>query len=144
MSRLVRLAPRGAQFAGAAEKDDFSTRLVKYVPVEVAGPFPIIDNALAQYAQEHRAWVLSLAVFAILFVANVGYLLQKAKKQYPDPAKRRAALWYQLPFSGLAFLIWTYAINSTIWRPHYNPLLATIVSGIFVLLVGLVTPVEPE
>jgi hypothetical protein len=131
---------------GGSNQDDFSTRLAKYVPIEIAGPFPIIDKALAQAPKDTLPISLTTlvwTVFVILFLLNIGYLVRKARQQYPDSALRQTALWYQLPFSCGAFLVWTYAIDSTIWHQWYSPLFAAIFSGLFAVAAGLITPSEP-
>jgi hypothetical protein len=78
-------------------------------------------------------------IFAILLLLNLGFL-HRAYKTRVGPTARA---WLEIPhiiFSTLAFMLWTYAIRSTIWLPLYDADLVLALTIIFGLAAALYTP----
>jgi hypothetical protein len=146
MIRLLRPQINGPlAAAGAWSPDDWHDRLMKYVPVEIAGAYPIIENIVSEHTKNGKSIIgfspLSFAwcIFAILLLLNLGFL-HRAYKTRVGPTARA---WLEIPhiiFSTLAFMLWTYAIRSTIWLPLYDADLVLALTIIFGLAAALYTP----
>lgn len=149
----VRLNTPGApQFDGAAadqttDVDNYTTRIVKYIPAEVVSFYLASDKLAAhltdpgdsagnlgtRFVSEYHFWV-SLIIFVLGLVGTPFYLKQQA--QVNQPWLTHAVV------STIAFVIWAYAVRGTIFADIYVAGIAGILVLVFTFVSGLVIPIK--
>ena len=153
MDRIVRprIRAKGVGRAAAASSEDSAhVRLLKYVPVEIAGAFPLLENVVAGYARNQLelfgrsprevGWIIFCVLLAIFF-----WRLNEQFAKRVKGSKRWKLELKQMCISAIAFALWTYSIRSVIWEPIYEPGLALILVVLFLLAVGSQAPqMTPE
>jgi hypothetical protein len=109
-------------------EDDYFSRLVKYVPIEMIGMYIVISGAFdAGLGRNERAYRISLIVLVLLGCVTTWFFGWRALN-----IRRKS----QLTMSVVAFLIWTSTGGT--WQgmiPSWRPWMATIgVAGFGVLV----------
>ena len=101
----LRKASAGGLAAGGAEKvptaDEYSDRLIKYIPSEVVSVYLFADGLLRSSENQIPKNTLQWTVFAILLVMTPFYLrrIQKVKK------------YQQLAIATISFAAWVFTLG---------------------------------
>jgi hypothetical protein len=122
--------------------DDYFTRLLKYVPVEIIGGYLIIagvlESAYPSWGDARRVWL-----GALLVAGAVGSFFYAQRVNHV----RR---YTQLAMTSVAFTIWVFASGGVFagagwWHPWMGTI-AVVVFGLLVRIVGLgpLPPAAPE
>ena len=145
-AQIAMVAPAVANQAAAADQtdtDDYTTRIVKYIPAEVVAFYLAADKLFAKatdvvnaniadiFVRDHLRY-FSIAVFVIALVGTPFYIRQQATGD--EPWRVQAAL------STLAFLIWAYAVQGQIFAPVYSSAIAAFLLLVFTFASGFVKP----
>lgn len=148
-ARIAAVAPAlalQAQAPGAAQQtdtDDYTTRMVKYIPAEVVAFYLAADKLFVKGAQAVNAniadtfvaghlFYFSIAVFVIAVIGTPIYLRQQATEG--EPWQVQAAV------STLAFVIWAYAVQGQIFAAIYSSAIAAFLVLVFTFASGFVKP----
>ena len=139
--------PGTGKAAGANESPQ--ERLLKYVPLSIAGAYPLLENGIAEYIKTPIGGIspreIAWFVFAALLLWYVLFLNQKFSKTVYRGRTRFRLQGVQTVVSIIAFCVWSYSIKSAIWSDIYNAGLALISTVLFVLFASLYSPtVTPE
>lgn len=139
MGRLVSPVGRGAvAVAAGGAGDDYSTRVVKYIPSEVIAGYLAVQNILSNAANDCRVpnawWYLLYGFFVVLTPL---YLYSRRTKGEPYAL--------QLAISTAAFVIWSYAMTNcskfgVFPKDIYNSAGAAVLLIVFSLGVGIIQP----
>jgi hypothetical protein len=111
--------------------DDYLSRIVKYVPVEVITLFALVNGAIQQSSSQGPHAVLLWIVFVVIAALTPLYLwrVQKVTKVV------------QLAVSTVAFGVWVFYIGGPFalctW---YQPLYGVVVLPLFTFAIGLIEP----
>lgn len=149
----VRGASTGAPAKEKTEVDSYSTRIVKYVPAEVIAFYLAADklfatqqvpltegssnpDVVAVVLAAHQ-WPFSLAVFAIALAGVPMYLKATTDRNQP--------VGVQIGLAMVAFVIWSYAVQGSVFaydakHQFYNATLASFLLLVFTFLAGFVVP----
>jgi hypothetical protein len=127
-------APQAAAAPGGATEDDYITKLLKYIPVEILGAYLFMQtvvNSNVTTSHAHAVWLLCLLIGAgILTFAYDRWVLSILRLT-------------QLLMSVLAFAVYVFAMGgwfaTTGW---YHQWYASIAVPTFVVLIGII-PVKP-
>ena len=136
MSRRINtISFNAATASGGVKTDDYSDRIVKFIPGDVVAAWLAITTAIKSAAQppsERTLWI----IFVIGLVFAAAWTWRKTSEQNKEPA------YIQIAISTVAFGVWAYATGGTSpqWPGTlYQPLMATLILVGFSLLSGLVT-----
>jgi hypothetical protein len=144
-AQIATVAPAAANQAAAdqTDTDDYTTRIVKYIPAEVVAFYLAADKLFAKatdvvnaniadiFVRDHLRY-FSIAVFVIALVGTPLYIRQQATDD--SPWRVQAAL------STLAFLIWAYAVQGQIFASVYSSAIAAFLVLVFTFASGFVKP----
>jgi len=111
-----------------ARPDDYTARLLKYIPSEVVALYLMLDGIVRS---SNVIGAVHWGVFLILFVLTPLYLwrVQQVKKTL------------QLVISALAFLVWVFAIGGPFaLLSWYKPLYGALVLPLYTFSVPIVDP----
>ncbi len=102
----------------AAPADDYSSRLVKYIPAEIITAFVTMNGMVASSDKKWLQWV----VFGALLILTPLYTHYLTREPGMPPAKKQIAV------SSVSYLLWVFAIGGpfvlTTWYDHiYGSLL---------------------
>jgi hypothetical protein len=140
---LPNIRATGAGQAATAP-ESAQDRLLKYIPLSIAGAYPLLENGVAEYIQSPVGNLSPRWIEWFVFVALLLYyaiILNRAFNKKDIRGKTRVRLQtLQTAISVIAFFIWTYSIKSAIWSDIYNAGLAIIIAVLFVLFAGLYAP----
>jgi hypothetical protein len=148
-AQIVTVAPAVATQAQAPEAanqtdtDDYTTRIVKYIPAEVVAFYLAADKLFVKAANVVNANIaeifvndhlryFSIAVFVIGLIGTPLYIYQQATDD--DPWQVQAGV------STVAFVIWAYAIQGQIFTPFYSSAIAAFLILVFTFASGFVKP----
>ena len=96
----------------AAPTDDYSSRLVKYIPAEIITAFVTMNGMVASSGKEWLQWV----VFGALLILTPLYTHYLTREPGMPPAKKQIAV------SSVSYLLWVFAIGGpfvlTTWYDH--------------------------
>lgn len=131
------------QAANQTETDDYTTRIVKYIPAEVVAFYLAADKLFANAADVVNANIaeifvndhlhyFSIAVFVIGLIGTPIYIHQQAAND--DPWQVQAGI------STIAFVIWSYAIQGQIFTSLYSSAIAAFLILVFTFVSGFVKP----
>lgn len=141
---LPRRRLRGAGLAASGAAESPQDRLRKYIPLEIAAAYPLLENGLETYVS---APVTGLAPRAVQMLAVAALLLYYALRLHAafNRSEFRGGVRVRLQtqqtlISVIAFLIWIYDLRSVVWGDWYNAGLALILSALFVLFATLYVP----
>lgn len=142
-AQIATVAPVVEAAAGQTDTDDYTTRIVKYIPAEVLAFYLAADKLFAKatdvvnaniaemFVNTHLRY-FSIAVFVIALVGTPLYIRQQATDDEP---------WrVQATVSTLAFLIWAYAVQGQIFAPVYSSAIAAFLLLVFTFASGFVKP----
>lgn len=142
VTRLLNPRIAGGQAAAAGYRaDDWNSRIAKFIPIEVAGPFTILDNVVRGGMDASgvlfgiTASSVMIGIFLVLLVCSVLYLRRRYQGQ--PSARKKLEIWH-IGFCCGAFLLWTYVSNSVMWSGFYHPVAAAILAVLFGVIAGLV------
>jgi hypothetical protein len=135
---------RGVAKAAAAGGDSPQDRLLKYIPLTIAGAYPLLENGIAEYIKTPIAglaprWI-EWAVFGALILWYLIFLQRKFNQEAYRGWTRLKLQGTQMAVSIIAFCLWTYSVKSAIWTDIYNAGLALILTLMFLLFAGFYTP----
>lgn len=140
VTRLLNPRIKGGQAAGAGYKaDDWNSRIAKFIPIEVAGPFTILDNIVRGGMNPSgllfgvAASYVMIGIFLVLLACSIVYLRRGYRGQ--PPARKKLEIWH-IAFCCGAFLLWTYVSNSVMWAGLYHPVAAPILAILFGVVAG--------
>jgi hypothetical protein len=137
----IRLAGAGQAAGGQESAQD---RLLKYIPLSIAGAYPLLENGIAEYTKAPVAHLPSRWIEWFVFAALLLYYaisLHRAFTKRGIKGKTRVRLQLlQTAVSITAFCVWTYSIKSAIWSDIYNAGLALIFAVLFVLFASNYAP----
>jgi hypothetical protein len=145
-----RIRQPGAGTAAASTDETWSARLAKYIPLSIAGAYPVLDNALIAYAREPITdfGLTPRALDIIVFAALLGFSTLELHNQYRRSGLRGPSRWrVQLVQTGMmivAFVLWTYSIKGSIWSGSYNAALSVILDVLFLLAANYVPTLTPK
>jgi len=117
--------------AAESVADDYLSRIVKYVPVEVITLFALVNGAILQSPGQASNAGLLWIVFAVITALTPLYLwrVQKVTKVV------------QLAVSTMAFAVWVFYVGGPFalcgW---YQPLYGVVLLPIFTFGIGLIEP----
>jgi len=144
MARVIR--PRIREQAGIAASgagDDWSGRLLSYIPLTISGAYPVLDNALSAYASTYAKpptpdasvspRTLGVIVFGALIIYSIVELHLEYNKKQLSGYVRKKLQTLQTIVMAAAFMLWTYSIRGSIWGTTYNAALALILCILFML-----------
>ncbi len=133
-------APVGAEAVKAAapaptavaKPDDYTTRLLKYIPAEIVAAFLAIS---AIFNEADVAEVVPWVVFGVLLVMTPFYLWRVTR----DPEKPLAMS--QLVVGTIAFAIWVFALGGPFaelgwYEPIYGPILLIVYTLAIPIFIG--------
>ncbi|YAF95836.1 MAG: hypothetical protein AB3A66_25425 [Nodularia sp. CChRGM 3473] len=96
------------------ERDDYQSKLLKYIPTEVVALYFTLDNILkSSVADQQSIQTLLWIIFILLIISTPIYLwrVTKVRKKI------------QLMISTLAFIVWVFALGGIFenldWYRHY-------------------------
>lgn len=120
------------------QADDYSSRLVKYVPAEIITAFVTMNGMVASQPDD-KQW-LQWAVFGFLLIATPLYTNYVTRAPGMPPATKQIAV------STVAFVLWVFAIggpfaSQTEW---YAPIYGSLVLPAFTFLVPLLDKTGAE
>jgi uncharacterized membrane protein len=119
--------------AGVRAPDDYTTRVLKYIPAEVVVLYVSGVAAIPAHAA-HRAAAL-WGVFGFCLAATPLYLLKLTHDAGRKPA------WGQVLLSTVAFPVWAYAIGGPFATlPWYEAYLGSLLLLAVTFLFGLIVP----
>jgi len=148
-AQITAVAPALATQAQAPEAvnqtdtDDYTTRIVKYIPAEVVAFYLAADKLFVKAADVVNANIaeifvnnhlryFSTAVFVIGLFGTPFYMRQQATGDEP---------WQvQASVSTIAFVIWAYAIQGQIFASVYSSAIAAFLLLVFTFASGFVKP----
>jgi hypothetical protein len=137
VSRFVLAAPVNPALASSSgDKDDYLTRIAKYVPTEIVAAYVFLNGLLisASAAQlPGERWLWYLAAFVLCWVLTPLYLLRRAA---PVAQPRRM----QVVLSTVAFPIWAYAVGGGLFVTVASGVVASVLLVVFSLVSGLFEP----
>lgn len=151
MSRVIKPRISDPHTGRAVSGDEaWSERLVKYIPLPIAGAYPVLENALQSYQKQEgmhlpipTLWLVR-AVFCVLVL----WTLWDLHEQYRKAGVRGPVRWRLEIFQGVvvfvAFAIWTYSIHGLIWGDYYNAGLAVILVVVFLLFADRAPKISPD
>lgn len=120
-----------AEGAGETHADDYSTRLLKYIPAEVVAVYVFVEGIIRQSADAPSIQTLLWIVFGFIFILTPFYLWRVQKVQK----------WVQLLVSTIAFAVWVFSMGgpfaSLIW---YKPIYGAVLLPLFTFAVGIIEP----
>ena len=99
------VSPGGTAPPRELTRDDYITKLIKYVPAEVVAAFTGLTAAAAAVNEDAVWWI-----FVIGILATVGYYYRSA---YTLPQSDRPRPYFYV-LSVVAFVIWSLAVNESI------------------------------
>lgn len=108
-------------------KDDFTDRLLKYIPAEVVGVFLAVDSLLKSDLISIPKETVNWVVFLFLLIMTPIYLFRVLRvKKYP-----------QLVISTLSFAVWVFTLGGpfTLFS-WYNPIYGAILLPLYTLAVA--------
>jgi len=127
--------------ATQTDTDDYTTRMVKYIPAEVVAFYLAADKLFIKGAEAtniaetfvaKHLYDFSIAVFVIALIGTPIYLRQQATDDEP---------WMvQAVVSTLAFVIWAYAVQGQMFVPLYSSAIAAFMVLVFTFASGFVKP----
>ncbi|NNM72071.1 hypothetical protein [Enterovirga aerilata] len=154
MPRLVvpRSATSGNLAAASVEDqpaDDYSSRLVKYIPAESVAFFACVDKLIASHfgigntasttaATSSGAFALSLIVFLLGLVGTPLYLWRRRLPRQPWMLNAGIAT--------IAFVLWAYTLGGSLFLllGWYQVFLAGLFAPIFTFVAGFFEPAPPK
>jgi hypothetical protein len=118
-NQLERRAGEANEPAREPTRDDYITKLLKYVPAEVTVAFTALIAAAAQADQvndgangnQNIVWI----AFVIGLIATVGYFYRTA---YPLPAEDKPRPYFYVLVL-VSFVVWSLAVNESV-RQIFN------------------------
>jgi hypothetical protein len=151
MPRLVvPLNAAKGRFAAASvaqvPNDDYTDRLVKYIPGESVALYTFTDKLLIAYygidaggaaTRVPPDWVLSFAPLMLLLLGLVGTPIYLRNQRLPgQPWKLHATL------SAIAFVLWAYSLGGSFFLIHhwYHAVLAGLAAPVFTFIAGAFEP----
>jgi len=139
--------PGAAKAAGGEQP--WQDRLIKYIPLNIAGAYPLLENGFEQYLKAPLGglsprWI-EWSVFGALVFWYVCFLNKQFEKDVYRGWVRVRLQGSQTVVSIIAFCVWTYSIKSAIWIDIYNAGLALLATALFLLFTSLYEPtVTPD
>ncbi len=142
-ANITTVAPAVQGAATQTDTDDYTTRIVKYIPAEVVAFYLAADKLFAKGAESLDAnivqnfvakhlYYFSTAVFVIALVGTPLYLKQQATDDEP---------WQvQAVVSSAAFVICAYAVQGQMFVPVYSSAIAAFLILVFTFASGFVKP----
>jgi hypothetical protein len=101
----------------AERKDDFSNRLLKYIPADVVGLW-IAGNSLIQSQPDASS---RPGLLWLLFVMGLVFTFLWTRKQTSEPGK--PIVWRQILLCCVTFTVWVFAIGGPFAAlPFYQPI----------------------
>ena len=142
-ANITTVAPAVAGAANQTDTDDYTTRMVKYIPAEVVAFYLAADKLFVKGAAAINAniadtfvgnhlFYFSIGVFAIALIGTPIYLRQQASNNEP---------WQvQAVVSTFAFVIWAYAVQGQIFTNIYSSAISAFLVLVFTFASGFVKP----
>lgn len=123
-------APPEAAHTATASPEQYTERLVKFIPAEVITLFVTLDAIVKAAGGELTvAWV----AFVACIIATPTYLYFGAKDQKPS--------WLHLLVSTLSFIVWALAFSTQVAGTlGFTPLVMAVVLPIFTFFAALIKP----
>jgi hypothetical protein len=134
MSRRIRTVVLTAAGGNSVPADDYTDRIVKFVPADVVAAWLAAVSAVKS-AQAPPSETTMWIAFGVACVVAAVWTWRKTSLP-KQPAINQTIL------STLAFMVWAYATGGTppLWPGHiYNPLWGSLLLIAFSLVSGLVT-----
>jgi hypothetical protein len=135
MSRRINTVSLQAAGGGGEKPDDYTDRIVKYIPADIVAAWLAVTSAIKSAANPPSVRTLWL-IFAVGAIFAALWTWRKAS----EPGK--PAPYIQTAVSTLAFFVWAYATGGVLpqWPGNlYQPLNATLLLVGFSLVSGLIT-----
>jgi hypothetical protein len=123
--------------AVSSSGDDYAQRLLRYIPVPIAGIYPVLDSAIQTYRKSPVTGLpsqfLNEVVFGLFLVAVIVDIHVAYQKKKIHGRLRRQVQATQTVFSLIAFILWSYTVKGQIWNGENNGGLVIILDGFFLL-----------
>lgn len=142
MGRQITLPPRAGRTPSHAESergalppqapagDDYSTRVMKYIPGEAVAVYIGVDRVVREMGGEAALlWIAFLVILALTPVYL--YRVQKVRA------------WPQLVVSTLAFAVWVFSLGgpfASTFAEWYRPVYGAVLLPLFTFAVGAIVP----
>lgn len=113
------------------QADDYSTRLLKYIPAEVVAVYVFVEGLVKQSSDTSSIQTLLWIVFVAIFFMTPLYLWRVQKVQK----------WIQLVVSTIAFAVWVFSLGGPFavlaW---YKPIYGAVLLPLFTFAAGILEP----
>jgi hypothetical protein len=109
--------------------DDYSTRLLKYIPAEVVAIYVFIDSIIKQSAAPDAGLMWIVFVVMVILTALYIWRVQKVEK------------WAQVLICTLAFAVWVFSLGGPFaLLAWYKPIYGAVLLPLFTFAVGVIEP----
>lgn len=120
------ITPANRQNAQAA--DDYSSRLVKYIPAEIITAFVTMNGMVASSDKKWLQWV----IFGALLILTPLYTHYLTRQPGAAPAKKQIAV------SSVSYLLWVFAIGGPfVLTKWYDPIYGSLLLPLFTFVVPM-------
>jgi hypothetical protein len=120
--------------------DDYLSRLLKYVPIEMISAYLIVAGIVeSAYSEQQRAQRIALGVLLVLGLVATWFYSARVLK---------ISRTSQLIMTVVAFTVWVFAIGgvfaTTDWYQPWMGTIAVVIFGVAVRIIGLGPLPQPE
>ena len=156
MSRLLQPVDPAGFRDGTNPPDGFVSRIAKFIPSESGTLFTIVNAYLLQRADELSAgkkhtldtvvlWDISLlwwsvVVIVVCFIGNFILLNRLFEKEFINSPVKKELKRKHITASSFAFVIWAYSIRSPLFENIYEPFIAILGIGFFLIVCWQIKP----
>ncbi len=120
-----------AEGASESQVDDYSTRLLKYIPAEVIAVYVFVEGIIKSSSDASSIQTLLWIAFAAIFVLTPLYLWRVQKVQK----------WVQVVVSTIAFAVWVFSIGGPfVLLAWYKAIYGAVLLPLFTFAVGIIEP----
>jgi hypothetical protein len=113
--------------------DEYSTRLIKYIPAEVVTIYVFVDGIIKQANDPTSEPLLLWLAFGVILALTPLYLwrVQKVEK------------WLQIVICTLSFAVWVFSLGGPFaWLGWYKALYGAVLLPLFTFVIGIVEPTK--
>ena len=120
-----------AEGTGETQADDYSTRLLKYIPAEVVAVYVFVEGLIKQSSDTSSIQTLLWIVFVATFILTPLYLWRVQKVQK----------WVQLVVSTIAFAVWVFSLGGPFaMLAWYKAIYGAVLLPLFTFAAGILEP----
>lgn len=133
--------------------DSYLARVAKYIPAEFIGVYVTLENAFKAFdfdaAMARMDQIASMPQISENMLVKGSYIFLLALLTIYSfwRGRREKQPWKLFCLASVAsFLVWSYALGGEVFRQYelFNPMLATVITPLFALVIGLFKPVTRD